>query len=327
MAADQQKLSTRFSTVADVLAESDFWAESEQTDRIGVAHVRKALEQREYRSRRLEDRLFEYIARGDLIIEIEGEAAGQVNGLAVLDLGDYAFGRPARITARVAPGRSGVVNIEREARLSGSIHHKAVMILAGYLSGTYSDQAPLSLSASLCFEQSYEVIEGDSASCAELYAILSALSETPIKQGIAVTGSVDQSGNVQPVGGVNQKIEGFYAACKLKGITRGQGVIIPRQNVKNLMLKREIVDAVRDGEFHIWAVSHVDEGCEILTGVPAGRPEAPDTVHGRAAARLHEFSNALRGVREDRTTHVIEIPPGAGEPRPPAPPPPPIPPR
>jgi predicted ATP-dependent protease len=326
-AADQEKLSTRFALIADLLAEANFWAGRDGGDTIELPHVQRALEEKEYRSRRLEDRLFEYIARGDLVLDVAGELSGQVNGLAVLDLGDYAFGRPARITARVTPGRAGVVNIEREARLSGDIHHKAVMILAGYLSGVYSEQAPLSISASLCFEQSYEVVEGDSASCAELYAILSALSQTPIRQGIAVTGSVDQNGNVQPVGGVNQKIEGHYAACKLKGITGDQGVLIPRQNAKNLMLKPEVIEAVRAGRFHVWAVSHVDEGIETLTGVRAGSPDAPDTIHGRVAERLQQFSKALRGAREERTTRIIEVPPGAEAPRPPAPPPPPIPPR
>ena len=329
LAGDQEKLSTRFAAVADLLVEADFWAGREGVETITAAHVDKALEEKEYRSRRLEDRLFEFITRGDLVLEVAGEAVGQVNGLAVLDLGDYAFGRPARITARVTPGRAGVVNIDREARLSGQIHHKAVMILSGYLTGMYAAEAPLSLSAAIAFEQSYEMVEGDSASCAELYAVLSGLAAAPIRQGIAVTGSVDQNGSVQAVGGVNQKVEGFYAACKLKGLDGQQGVIIPRQNVKNLMLKPEVARAAAEGKFHVWAVSHVDEGIEILTGVPAGSPEESKTIHGRVAARLREFSEALRGAREDRTTHIIELPPGVGEPGPPTPPPPgpPIPPR
>lgn len=329
LASDQEKLSTRFAAVADMLAEANFWAGRDGADLIDASHVEKALEEKEYRSRRLEDRLFEFIARGDLVLEVEGQAEGQVNGLAVLDVGDYAFGRPARITARVTPGRAGVINIEREARMSGQIHQKAVMILSGYLAGTYAEESPLSLSASIAFEQSYELVEGDSASCAELYAILSSLSGVPIKQGIAVTGSVDQNGRVQPIGGANQKIEGFYAACKLKGLTGDQGVMIPRQNVKNLMLKPEVTEAVREGRFHVWAVSHVDEGIEVLTGVPAGAPDRPKTIHGLVAKRLRGFSEALRGAREERTTQVIEVPPGVGEPRPPAPPPPgpPIPPR
>ena len=328
LASDQEKLSTRFAAVADMLAEANFWAGQDKADLIDVQHVEKALEEKEYRSRRMEDRLFEFIARGDLILQVDGQAEGQVNGLAVLDVGDYMFGRPARITARVTPGRAGVVNIEREARMSGQIHQKAVMILSGYLLGTYAEASPLSLSATIAFEQSYEMVEGDSASCAELYAILSSLSGAPIRQSVAVTGSVDQNGRVQPIGGANQKIEGFYAACKLKGLTGDQGVMIPRQNVKNLMLKPEVVQAVKDGKFHVWAVSHVDEGIEVLTGVPAGAPDKPKTIHGLVAKRLREFSDALRGVREERTTHIIEVPPGVGEPRPPGPPPPgpPIPP-
>jgi len=329
LASDQEKLSTRFAAVADMLAEANFWAGRDDAEVIDATHVEKALEEKEYRSRRLEDRLFEFIARGDLVLQVEGEAEGQVNALAVLDVGDYVFGRPARITARATPGRAGVINIEREARMSGQIHHKAVMILSGYLAGTYAEESPLSLSASIAFEQSYELVEGDSASCAELYAILSSLSGVPIRQGVAVTGSVDQNGRVQPIGGANQKIEGFYTACKLKGLTGHQGVMIPRQNVKNLMLKPEVVQAVQEGKLHIWAVSHVDEGIEVLTGVPAGAPDKPKTIHGLVAKRLREFSDALRGAREERTTHIIEVPPGIGEPRPPAPPPPgpPIPPR
>ncbi len=322
LAADQEKLSTRFRAVADALAEANFWAGQEEAATITAAHVKKALEHKEYRSRRLEDRLFEFIERGDLVIDVAGEAEGQVNGLAVLDVGDHVFGRPARITARVTPGRAGVMSIEREARLSGQIHQKAVMILSGYLTGTYAEDSPLSLVASIAFEQSYELIEGDSASCAELFAILSSLAGAPIRQGIAVTGSVDQGGNVQPIGGANQKIEGFYTTCKLKGLTGDQGVVIPRQNIKNLMLKLEVVEAVRQGRFHIWGISHINEGIEILTGVPAGAPDKPKTIHGRAAERLRAFSDALRGAREERTTRIIEVPPGVGEPRPPAPPPP-----
>jgi lon-related putative ATP-dependent protease len=326
IAGDQEKLSARFAAISDLLVEANYWAQQEGADKIGVRHVDQALEQKEYRSRRIEDRLFEFIARGDLKVEVAGEALGQVNGLAVLDLGDYAFGRPSRITTRVTPGRSGVINIEREARLSGDIHHKAVMILTGYLAGMYAEHAPLSLSATLCFEQSYDLVEGDSASCAELYAILSSLADAPIRQSVAVTGSVDQMGNIQAVGGVNEKIEGFYTTCKLKGLTGDQGVVIPRQNVKNLMLKPEVVQAIAEGRFHVWAVSHVDEGIELLTGIPAGSPDQPDTIHGRAAARLKEFTESLRGAQPERTTHVVEGRPQPAGPVPPTPPTPPIPP-
>ncbi len=323
LAEDRQKLSTRFAQVADLLAEASLWAQRSEASAIAIEHVEKALEQKEYRAERLEERVYELIERGDLVVNATGTSIGQVNGLALLDLGDHVFGRPSRITAQVSPGRAGVVNIEREARLSGQIHQKAVMILGGYLTGTYGVEAPLSLSASIAFEQSYGPVEGDSASCAELYAVLSALARAPMRQGIAVTGSLDQYGNVQVIGGVNDKIEGFYATCKLKGLHGDQGVMIPRQNVKNLMLKPELVRAVEEGKFHIWAVSHVDEGIEVLTGVPAGSPDEPKSIHGRVRARLKEFSDALRGTRDERPPTIIEVPPSAGGPRPPRPPTPP----
>ena len=324
LAGDQNKISTRFAALTDLLAEANFWAGQSGAEVVGAAHIERALEQKEYRSRLLQDRLFEFIARGDLRVEVEGAEVGQVNGLAVMDMADYSFGRPSRITCRVTPGRAGVVNVDREAQLTGSIHNKAVLILTGYLAGTYAAKAPLSLSASVTFEQSYDVVEGDSASCAELYVILSSLSGLPLRQDIAVTGSVDQYGHIQPIGGANQKIEGFYATCQIKGLTGTQGVMIPAQNVKNLMLKPEVVEAVREGKFHVWAVSHINEGIELLTRHAAGSPEEPDTVHGKVAARLEEFGNALRGQREERTT-IIEVPPGSAT-RPPGPPAPPVPP-
>jgi predicted ATP-dependent protease len=326
IASDQEKLSTRFTAIADMLTEADYWAGRAGSDVIAADHVQQALEQREYRSRRIADRLFEFIRRGDLIVDVADSVIGQVNGLAVMDMGDYAFGRPSRITARITPGRAGLINIEREARLGGDILHKAVMILTGYLAGRYASEAPLSLTASLSFEQSYDMVEGDSASCAELYAILSGLADAPIQQGIAVTGSMDQSGNVQPIGGANQKIEGFFTTCKLKGITGKQGVIVPRQNVKNLMLKPEVVEAVKAGQFHVWAVSGIAEGIEILTGIPAGSPQETDTIHGRVAAKLRKFAEALAGVKEEKTT-VVEVAPRAATPALPTPPPPPIPPQ
>jgi lon-related putative ATP-dependent protease len=323
VAEDQERLSTRFAEVADVLVQADFWAGDAKADVITAEHVVQALDQKEYRVGRLEERVLDLIRRGDLVVDVAGAKLGQVNGLAVLDLGDHVFGRPARITAQVTPGRAGVVNIEREARLSGQIHQKAVMILSGYLTGAYGADSPLSLSASIAFEQSYGPVEGDSASCAELYAILSSLAGVPIHQGIAVTGSVDQYGNVQVIGGANYKIEGFYTACKMKGLTGEQGVIIPRLNVKNLMLKPEVVEAVTEGKFHIWGVSTVDEGIEVLTGLRAGSPNEPDSVHGRVSARLKEFAEALQGSRDERPPTIIEVPPGIGGPRPPRPPTPP----
>jgi ATP-dependent Lon protease len=211
------------------------------------------------------------------MIDIDGEVIGQVNGLSVYSLGDISFGRPSRITCQTFLGRSGLINIERESQLSGKIHDKGVLILSGYLGWKYAQDSPLSLSASLCFEQSYEGIDGDSASSTELYALLSSLTEIPIKQNIAVTGSVNQRGEIQPIGGANQKIEGFFRVCEAKGLNGGQGVMIPRKNLKNLMLRQEVVDAVNKGKFHIYAVSTIDEGIEVLTGVKAGKKRKDGT--------------------------------------------------
>jgi predicted ATP-dependent protease len=265
---------------------------------VEAVHVQKAIEKKVYRSNLLEERLQELIRRNVLLVETDGAKVGQVNGLAVVMLGDYAFGRPHRITASLGLGRAGVIDIEREARLGGPIHTKGVLILAGYLAHRFAQDKPLTLSARLVFEQSYDLVEGDSASSAELYALLSALADLPIQQGIAVTGSVNQKGEIQAVGGVNEKIEGFFHICRLKGLTGRQGVIIPEANGQHLMLKEEVVEAVRRGEFHIWAVRTVDEGMEILTGVPAGerQPDGtfpPETVNGRVDRRLREMARAL----------------------------------
>jgi predicted ATP-dependent protease len=207
---------------------------------------------------------------GTIMVDTAGTEVGQINGLSVITLGDYTFGRPSRVTARVYMGRGGMVNIEREVKLSGPIHDKGVLILTGFLGGKYAHDKPLSFSASICFEQSYEGVEGDSASSTELYALLSAFSGLPLRQGVAVTGSVNQLGKVQPIGGVNYKIEGFFAVCKAKGLSGDQGVIIPKSNERHLMLKDEVVEAVRSGRFHIWSVETIDQGIEVLTGVPAG---------------------------------------------------------
>jgi len=297
-AGDQYKLSTHFGQIADLIRESNFWAGRAGSDRVCTEHVEKAIEEKIYRSSLVQERIQEMIKRGTLLIDATAEAVGQVNGLAVMQIGDYAFGRPSRITASVGMGRGGIVDIEREAKMGGKIHTKGVLILSGYLVRQYAQDKPLSLSARLVFEQSYEGVDGDSASSTELYAILSALSGLPVKQGIAVTGSVDQQGQVQAIGGVNEKVEGFFEVCREVGLTGEQGVMIPRANVKNLMLKEEVVEAVREGRFHIWPVGTVDEGIEILTGVPAGSrgqdgffPE--DSVHGRVDARLRELAERL----------------------------------
>jgi predicted ATP-dependent protease len=267
---DQEKLSSQFMEISDLIREADYWARVEKKTVVDRETVKRSIEEKVFRSNRVEERIQELIAEGTLLVDTEGAEIGQVNGLSVMQLADYAFGRPSRVTARVFMGRGGMVNIEREVKLSGPIHDKGVLILTGYLGGRYAHDKPLSFSASICFEQSYEGVEGDSASSTELYALLSALSGVPLKQGIAVTGSVNQLGKIQPIGGVNQKIEGFYAVCKAKGLTGEQGVIIPKSNERNLMLKDEVVEAVIAGKFNVWSVETIDQGIEILTGVPAG---------------------------------------------------------
>ena len=304
LAEDQSKLSTRFNEIVDLVISSGVWAKSDGRDLVRAADVDRALRERLRRAGRVEDRLQEATRRGDLLVPTRGTAVGQINGLTVINLGDTAFGRPVRITARAWVGRRGVVHIERETEMGGAIHTKGVLTLAAYLAATYAQRAPLSLSASIAFEQTYEQVDGDSASDAELYALLSELAAIPIRQGLAVTGSVDQDGHVQPIGGVNEKIEGFFHTCTVAdgGLTGEQGVIIPRQNVKNLVLDDEVVAAVAAGRFHIWSAATIDEGIEILTGVPAGRP-GPDgaypaeSVHGRVASRLAAYAEALRASR------------------------------
>jgi predicted ATP-dependent protease len=302
---NQQKLSARFSDVADIVREASYWAHKAGRKVVSTEHVQKAVEEKCYRSSLIEERIRELITEGTLLIDITGEAVGQVNGLAVVDLGDIRFGRPSRITAKTFMGKSGVLDIERESKMSGKIYDKGVLILAGYLGAKYAQQRPLSLVASLCFEQSYEGIDGDSASSTELYALLSSLSKIPIKQGIAVTGSVNQNGQIQPIGGVNQKIQGFFDVCQVQGLTGDQGVMIPTQNVKNLMLRNDVVEAVAAGRFHIYEVSTIDEGIEILTGVPAGRRNESNsyekgTINYLVENQLEAFAEGLRKfARED----------------------------
>ncbi len=299
LAQDQNKLSTRFGELSDVIREAHHYAAQENASAIQAGHVQRAIEERFYRSALLQEKSREMIERGLFLIDVTGEEVGQVNGLTVLNLGDISFGRPGRITASIGLGQEGIVDIERAAKLGGPIHTKGVLILAGYLNARYAQDKPLSLSARLVFEQSYSSIDGDSASGAELCALLSALADLPIRQGIAVTGSVNQKGEIQAVGGVNEKVEGFYEICKAKGLTGDQGVIIPQANVQNLMLKEEVVQAVREGRFHLWAVRTVDEAIELLTGVPAGRRQKDGTfpegtVNARVDRRLRELAEAIR---------------------------------
>jgi predicted ATP-dependent protease len=263
------------------------------------ADVQKAVDQRIYRSNRAEEQTQEPIDEGSLRVDVQGAVVGQVNGLSVMSLGDYSFGKPSRVTVRTYTGRAGVVSLNREAKLSGRIYDKGLLTMNGYLGGKYALSGPLSFSASISFEQLYEEIEGDSASSTELYALLSSLSRLPIKQGIAVTGSVDQQGNIQPIGGINEKVEGFFLTCKHKGLTGEQGVLLPESNVVNLMLRNEVRQAVSGGQFHLYPVRTVDEGIEILTGVPAGELQEDGTypegsVHAQVMARLEEIAVALK---------------------------------
>lgn len=300
LAGDQEKLSTLFADIADSIREANFWAESDDTKYIEAKHVQKAIEQKIYRSNLLQQRINEMIARGMIFIDTASEEVGQVNGLAVLSLGDFAFGKPSRITATLGVGREGLIDIEREAKLGGPLHSKGVMILSGYLTDKYTKDIPLSLSARLVFEQSYEGVEGDSASSTELYSLISCIADVPIKQGIAVTGSVNQKGEVQPIGGVNEKVEGYFEVCRAKNCLDGyQGVIIPESNVKNLMLKEEVVKTIKEGKFHIYPVSSIDEGIEVLTGMKAGKRledgsfEA-DSINDRVQKRMISLAERLR---------------------------------
>jgi len=299
LAEDQEKLSTEFAQIADIVREANFYAAQEDSPYINASHVKKAIEEKIYRSNLIQEKIRELIEKQILLIDTSGEIVGQVNGLSVISLGDFAFGRPSRVTASIGLGREGLIDIEREVKLGGPIHSKGVMILSGYLAGKYAQEKPLSLSARLVFEQSYEGVEGDSASSTELYAILSSLADLPIKQSLAVTGSVNQKGEVQAIGGVNEKIEGFFEVCKAKGLNGQQGVIIPMSNVQNLMLKEEVVEAVREGKFHIYPVRTIDQGIEILTGVkPGSRREdgtfEEGTINYRVDMRLRNMAERLR---------------------------------
>lgn len=303
LAENQDKLSTRFNEIVELLYEADAWAGIEGEEVVRGDHVKKALAEKMERSNRYEQKILEAIEKGQLLLDFEGAKVGQVNALSVIDLGNYQFGRPSRVTCTVSPGRRGIINIERESKLSGKIHDKGVLILGGYLTRCYGSKVPLNLSASLCFEQSYSSVEGDSASAAELFALLSSISGIPLKQNFAVTGSINQNGEIQPVGGINSKIEGFYAACKIKGLTGDQGVIIPRANMKNLVLNEEVLEAVANGRFHIYAISSVDEGMELLTGMKAGSEQEdgsfpPGTINEAIISRLRGFGKLLREQKD-----------------------------
>jgi len=305
LAENQNKLSSKFNQIVEILYEADSWAEADGSDIVMVQHVEKAIEQKEFRNNKYEEKILEMYRDGDYLLDVEGEKIGEINGLAVVGTGEYSFGKPNKITVSTYQGKEGIINIEREVKTSGKIHDKGVMIISGYLGYKYAQDKPLALSASIVFEQLYSGVEGDSASSTELYAILSSIAQVPIKQSIAVTGSINQRGEIQPIGGVNEKIEGFFKVCKLKGLNGKQGVIIPHQNVKNLMLKDEVIEAVEKGLFHIYAVKNVDEGIEILTGIPAGgmdeKGKYPEgTIHYLVNKRLEELYRELEKDDDDK---------------------------
>ena len=326
---DQKKMSLRFGELNDLIREAAYWARQDDSDPVMGRHVERAVEESEFRASLSKERVQEFIQREIILIDTDGAVVGQINGLAVHMLGDYLFGRPTRITASVHLGRSGVVNIERRVRMSHATHDKGVLIITGFLGDRFAQDQPLTLSAALTFEQSYSEIAGDSASSTELYVLLSALAAVPVKQGIAVTGSVNQRGQIQAIGGVNYKIEGFFDVCAARGLTGEQGVMIPSANVQHLMLRQDVVDAVAASTFNVWAVDHVDQGISILTGVPAGERDekgewTPDSINARVYARLRSFGEQLmawgRGARE-ATTEMVQ-PTEAGDEMPPPPKPP-----
>jgi len=307
---DAERLSTRVREIADLLSEANYWAGEAGHDIVREEDVQRAIDEQIYRLDRIRERSQESILRDIVLIETTGEAIGQINGLTVLQIGDFTFGRPTRITARARLGTGDVLDIEREVALAGPIHSKGMLIMQGFVGERYGVYDPLSFSANLVFEQSYGGVEGDSASVAETCALLSALGQVPLKQSLAVTGSINQHGYVQTIGGVNEKIEGFFDLCRARGLTGEQGVIIPRSNVKHLMLRQDVVEAVENGQFHVYAISTIDQALELLTGMPAGEPDEegnypPDTVNGRVQARLKElaerrlrFSGSLNGRRD-----------------------------
>ena len=291
---DRRKLPSQWGEVADLMREAAFWCHKSGQSEVDDAHVQQAMEERIFRLNRVEEKLRELIRDGVILVDVDGSKLGQLNGLAVANIGGYEFGRPSRVTAAVAMGTQGIINIEREAQLSGHTHDKGMFILTGYLRRTYAQDFPLSLTASVCFEQSYGGIDGDSASSTELYALLSSLSGVPLRQDLAVTGSVNQWGEIQPIGGINEKVEGFFATCKAVGLTGRQGVVMPVQNIDGLVLRPEVVEAVRAGQFHLYPVRTIDEGLEVLTGTKAGTVDEEGTLHYLVAQRLRRLAEGLR---------------------------------
>jgi predicted ATP-dependent protease len=323
LAGDRDRVLSMMEPIDDLARESAYFARTGNASSVTAVHVDRALGERVLRLNFIEEEIRRLIANGIIIVNRDGASVGQINGLAVLDVGGYSFGRPSRVTVTVALGQAGVINIEREAHLSGATHDKGIMILSGFMRARFGQKNAIAMTASICFEQSYSGIDGDSASSTELYALLSALSGVPIRQDLAVTGSVDQFGTVQAIGGINEKIEGFYRVCKVSGLTGRQGVMVPRSNLRNLMLDFETVDAVERGVFHIYAVETIDQGIEILTGVRAGTIDEPGTINFLVAKRLREMGEKMREHPLPETRVIHEDAPATPPPKPPAPPEPP----
>ncbi len=298
-AGRRNKVTARFVDIADLAREAHYAAAAAGENVVRAAHVRAAIASKVERHNLIETRIREMMEEGTLLVNLSGSHPGQVNGLSVLEIGGYSFGKPVRITASVGLGKAGLINIERESNLSGRFHDKGVHIIAGYLRSAFAKDKPLSLTASICFEQSYSGVDGDSASSTEIYALLSALSEMPLRQDIAVTGSMNQRGDIQAIGGVNEKIEGFFDTCRIEGLTGTQGVMIPHSNVDDLMLREDVLDAVASHKFHIWPIARVEQGVELLTGTPAGIRNGSgkfeeSSVFARVDERLREMARMMK---------------------------------
>jgi ATP-dependent Lon protease len=323
LAEHKKKFTAQFSRMCDLIREAAFWTKEEGATVVTGGHVQRAMDEHIYRSDLIAAKIRALIEEGTLLVDLTKTAVGQVNGLTVADLGDFAFGWPARITASVGIGTAGVVNIERESRLSGRTFDKGLLILEGYLRNTYARNVPLAVSASLAMEQSYGGIDGDSASAAELIGLLSAIADIPLRQDIAVTGSLNQHGRIQPIGAVNEKIEGFFDVCRQAGLTGSQGVCIPEANITNLVLRSDVISSVEAGQYHIWAVRHIDEAIELLSGLPAGNIDNADTVHGRVHLRLREMERRLKPAstapRDKEVSSGEQAPEPPRDPRPPLP--------
>lgn len=305
LTGNRDKITLRIGAIGDIIKEANFWAKQDKAGRIGSSHVEKAIEKKRFRSSLVEERIQELIKKDIFWVETDNYIVGQVNGLSILQTGDHVFGKPGRITANVSMGKEGVVTIDRESKMSGNIHTKGVIILSSYLRERFAQDRPLALAASLCFEQTYGMVDGDSASSAELFALLSAIADVPIFQGFAVTGSVSQKGEIQPVGGVTRKIEGFFDICKHKGLTGKQGIVMPKKNMKDLMLKQEVVDAVKKGQFHVYPITAIEEGIEILTGMRAGKRlksgvYPKNSLFRRVDDRLRQYAEKARDFGKEK---------------------------